>query len=102
MAKPLKSIIGAGWTNFRRNSYLSFAVTGVMAIALLILLALGAFQVVSGAALDALQGKVDVSAYFELDAPEEQILSLKKDLEQLPEIANVAYISRDQALAMFK
>jgi cell division transport system permease protein len=49
-----------------------------------------------------LSQKVDVNVYFVTTAPEDQILSLKQQIEALPEVANVAYVSRDQALADFK
>ena len=100
--KPVNSIIKAGWTNFKRNSFLSFAVTGQMAIALLILLALASFQYFTSEAIGSIEGKLDVSAYFKIDAAEEEILAIKKDLEKSGKVAEVAYISRDQALAEFK
>ena len=52
--------------------------------------------------IDALKDKVDVNVYFLTSAPEEDILSLKKSLEALPEVAKVEYVSREQALVDFK
>lgn len=97
-----QSIIKAGWTNFKRNSFLSFAVTGQMAIALLVLLALASFQFVTDEAVSSLEGKLDVSAYFRVDAPEEKILEMKEDLEGMPAVAEVEFVSRETALAEFK
>jgi len=48
------------------------------------------------------QERVDVTAYFVLPAKEEIILQFKKDLEKLPEVRNVTYVSRVQALAQFE
>ena len=81
---------------------MSFAVTGQMAITLLVFLALGSFQFVTSQAVSSLEGKLDVSAYFKIDAPEEQILAIQKDLEKSPDVTKVAYISREGALAEFK
>jgi cell division transport system permease protein len=52
--------------------------------------------------LQALQDKVDVNVYFVTTAPEDQILAMQKDLQSLPDVANVTYVSRDQELADFK
>ena len=52
--------------------------------------------------ISSLEEKVDISAYFKTGAPEEQILALKKDLEALPEVRAVKYISADEALAAFR
>ena len=52
--------------------------------------------------IEALKDKVDINVYFVTSAPEEEILSLKKSLEILPEVAKVEYVSREQALTDFK
>jgi len=49
-----------------------------------------------------LKDKVDVNAYFVIDAPEDSILAVQKVLETLPEVEKVTYTSRDEALARFK
>jgi cell division transport system permease protein len=46
--------------------------------------------------------KVDINVYFTLEAPEQDILSLKKDLEHLAEVSRIEYSSRDQTFAQFK
>lgn len=51
--------------------------------------------------ITSLEEKVDISVYFKQDAGEENILAMKKDLETLPEVKNVKYISRDDALKIF-
>ncbi len=52
--------------------------------------------------LDELRSKVDVNVYFLTSAPEADVLTLKNKLAALPEVENVQYVSRDQALANFK
>jgi cell division transport system permease protein len=102
MAMNLKHIVGTGWTNFRRNGYLSFGATGIMALALILFLSLLSFQFLTSQVVATLQDKIDISAYFTQDATEDQVLKVKSDLQALPEVASVNYISRDQALADFK
>lgn len=102
MATNFKRIINVGWTNFRRNSYLSLGATGIMALALILFLGLLSLQFLTTQVVASLQDKIDVSAYFTQDATEDQILKVKSDLQALPQVANVTYVSRDQALADFK
>lgn len=102
MKHSLKKVIESGWTNFKRNSYLSVAVTGIMALVLMLLLGLISFQFLTSRLINTIEEKVDISAYFKTDTPEDQILSVRQDLEKLPEVQSVAYISRDAAQADFK
>ena len=44
MKHNLKRIFASGWVNFKRNSYISLAVTGVMALVLMLLLGLISFD----------------------------------------------------------
>ena len=74
----------------------------MMALTLLLFLGLLAVQFTASQIVASLQGKIDISAYFTPDAAEDQILQLKSDLQSLGEVASIAYISREQALADFK
>lgn len=102
MIKNFKKIISRGWINFKRNSYLSVAATGVLALALVLFLGLLSLQFTTTQVVASLEDKVDISAYFKADAPEEQILAAQADLKTRPAVATVSYISRQQALADFK
>jgi cell division transport system permease protein len=102
MRKAFKRIFNTGWLNFKRNSYLSFGTTGVMALVLLLFSGLMVLNYVSGQIVSGLQDKVDVSVYFKNDAPEDQIMSVKTDLESQLAVASVTYVSQDQALTDFK
>ncbi len=97
-----KRITRTGFVNFWRNGFLSFAAIVVITLALCsfgALLFAGAF----GRSLIAdVKDKVDINVYFTLEAPESDIVSLKKDLEHLPEVSRVEYVSRDDTLAQFK
>ena len=102
MGMNFKKIIDSGWVNFRRNSYLSFAATSIMALVLILFLGLLSLQFLSSQVVASLQEKIDISAYFKTDATEEQALKIKSDLSVLPEVADVTYVSQEQALADFK
>lgn len=102
MKKSLQRILRVGWTNFKRNSYLSLGTTGVMVLVLLLFSGLMAVNFLSSRVVVNLQEKVDVSAYFKADISEGDILNIKSELESLDNVKKVEYISAVQALAEFK
>jgi cell division transport system permease protein len=59
-------------------------------------------NVIANAILISLENKIDISVYFKLKTPEEQILDIKAQLEKLAEVESIEYISQDQALINFK
>ncbi len=97
-----KRIIRTGFINFWRNGFLSFS---AMVILTLSLTAFGLliFSSAFGQTLvQEVKSKVDINVYFTLSADEPSVLELKKTIEQLPEVAQVDYISRTMALENFK
>jgi len=91
-----------GLRNFWRNILLSTAATLIMVITLMILTVTAFVLNLSNTTIKKVQERVDVSAFFNQQVSEKQILSIKSDIEQLPETQSVTYISADQALADFK
>jgi cell division transport system permease protein len=49
-----------------------------------------------------IESKIDLTVSFVTNAPESGILDVKAELEKLPEVASVAYISREKALEAFR
>ncbi len=98
----LLRVIKTGATNFYRNFWLSATATLIMVITLAILtLTLVTFNITS-VAIQNIQERVDISVYFKTQVSEQQILDIRSELEQLPEIAAVKYVSAADALASFK
>ncbi|OGG73114.1 hypothetical protein A3A38_04875 [Candidatus Kaiserbacteria bacterium RIFCSPLOWO2_01_FULL_53_17] len=97
-----KRVARYGFVGFLRNGFVSLAAIFIMVITLFVFAGL----LISGAALEAtlrqLTDKVDVNVYFTPTASEEQVMGVKSALERLPEVASVAYTSRDVALAEFR
>ena len=102
MFTALNRIIKSGLTNFWRNGWLSTATVLIMTVTLIIWLSLFLSNVVLTKVLGVLEEKVDISAYFSLDAKEGDILAVKSQLENLKEVSNVEYISSQRALEIFK
>lgn len=102
MITTLSRIIKYGVQSFIRNGWLSTATVAVMILALFVFQALMLFAVVTRTAILALQDKIDISVYFKIDAPEDEVLKTKRSLEALAEVKKVEYISREQALSDFE
>jgi cell division transport system permease protein len=97
-----KRITRTGFVNFWRNGFLSFAAIVVITLSLTAFGGLIFASAFGRSLITDVKDKVDINAYFVLDAGEKDILAFKKDIERLPEVARVEYISRDQALTTFK
>src|SRR3989338_8561354 len=98
----LRRIIKAGFTNFRRGGLVSWAAVLIVTITLSVITALVLLQAVLSYSLAQIKDKVDVTIYFNVGAPEDQITLLKSSLEKLPEVAEVTYTSAEEALALFR
>lgn len=59
-------------------------------------------SVVADTILGDLEEKVDISVYFKLDTPENEIIKVKTELEGISDVKSVEYVSRDTALAKFE
>jgi len=102
LQEKLGRVFRSGWNNFRRNSYVTFGTTGVLALVLILFLGLMAVNFLSGVIVSGLEGKVDVSLYFKEEATDTDIAAVRTDLEALNTVARVDYVSRDEALNAFK
>jgi len=102
MWTDLKRILRSGFLNFWRNGFVSLASILVITITLFVAGSLIFFSAVMNATLEQLQNKVDVDVYFVTEAEEEDIMSIKRSLEGLPEVALVTHTSREEALAQFQ
>lgn len=102
MLTILSRIIKYGFVGFWRNGWLSAA---TIAIIFLVLVGFGClliFSSITNIFISDIQNKIDISVYFKADAPEDEILKIKKALESLAEVKSIEYISRDEALKIFK
>src|SRR3989338_11552691 len=97
-----RRILKWGFINFFRNGVVSVATVLVMSLSILMIGSVIVTSSFASSLITKLEEKVDISADFKTDAPETAILDLKGELEKLPEVKNVKYISRDEALAGFK
>jgi len=102
MLTTIFRIIKYGFLGFWRNGWLSTATLSIILLTLLVFEGLMIFNVLTKTALDGLKNKIDISVYFKTTTSEDDILKIKQSLESLAEVKGVEYISRDDALAIFK
>lgn len=98
----LRRIIKSGFKSFSRNGMVSISSISVMVVALCVILSLMLGSVILDYTLNSIKDKVDINVYFLTDAPEENILTLKNQIENLSETQSVEYISREKSLENFK
>ena len=102
MATTLLRILKYGFQSFWRNGWLSTATVLVMVLALITFQGLLLFDVVTKSAVTSIRDKIDIAVYFRRTTAEDDMLKMKKAVEQLPTIKAVEYISSADALADFK
>ncbi len=98
----IKRVMRAGFYSFWRNSFVSLSSILVMVVTLSVIGSIIFSGAILGSTLDQIKDKVDVNVYFVTTAEEEDILSMKKSIEGLPEVSAVSYVSREESLANFK
>lgn len=97
-----RRVIKTGYLNFRRNGWLTTATVMVMMLVLFVLGTLLLTSALANTILLTLESKIDISVFMTTDASENNIIEVKKEIESLPEVTEVAYISKDAALAEFR
>lgn len=102
MGTFLRRVITGGAQSFWRSGAVSFATVLIMTVTLAIIGSLIFLSAVLTNTLQSIEDKVDVNVYFVTNAQESDILAVKSKLEALPQVAQVGYTSRDQALTDFR
>jgi len=97
-----KRIIKSGFVNFWRSGLVSMSSILVLVVALLMIGSTILMSAFLNSTLATIQDKIDINIYFNVNAPEEEILALKNSLELLPEIKTIEYVSKEQALLDFR
>jgi cell division transport system permease protein len=87
---------------FWRNRVMSLAATVTMTL-MLVLMA-GLLLVLSGlqAGLQFVEQKVEIVAYLNDGVPRERVEALQAEVESLPEVATVTFVSKEEALADYR
>ncbi len=94
--------IRRAWQGFWRNAVMSLAATATMVLMLLLLAGFWIIQTGLLAGLEFTEQKVEVVAYLQPNATDSQVESLQRELEAMPEVQEVVYVTRDDALVRFR
>ncbi len=90
------------WQGFWRNSLMSLAATATMVLMLLLLSGFWIIQTGLLAGLQFVEQKVEVVADLKDDASYLQVFELEQRLRAVPQVREVTYVSKDEALARFR
>jgi cell division transport system permease protein len=85
-----------------RNIWLSLVTVMILILSLFTINILLVVKVIGQTAVDAIQEKIDINLFIKPEAGEDEILTLKTKISNLPEVKEVNYISKKQALEKFK
>jgi len=88
-----------GVNNFSRNAWLTVAATAVMTITLLIIFMTLSARNVLVDSLSDLSKKVDMSIYVKNDTKPEDAAKIKAEIEKLPSVTGVTYVTPEEARA---
>ncbi len=101
MLTNFKRIAKFAMDDFSRNKGISVAAVFVLTITIMLVTGLFFFQVAGNYLTSQIQSKIDITAYFNSDAQESDILNAKDEIAKISGVKNIEYVSQDQALATF-
>jgi|WetSurMetagenome_2_1015567.scaffolds.fasta_scaffold101739_1 cell division transport system permease protein len=98
----LYRIIKFSLQDLTRNIWLSIVTVIILVLALFSVNMLLVVKVIGEAAVGAVKDKIDISLYLKPEAEDMAIQALKAQIENLSEVKSVRYVSKDEALNIFK
>lgn len=97
-----RRICGAGFKNFGRNAWLTIAATVVMYVALVVVLAGAALNLIMRDTINRYSEQFTVAVYLRDNANTTRVDELRQELQKQPYVAKVTYISKEDALQRFQ
>lgn len=95
-------ILRSGFQAFWRNGFVTLASILIMTITLFVIGSTIFLQAILDSSLEQIEQKVDVNVYFVSGAREADILALQSKLQDLPEVQEAEYVSRQEVLEDFR
>lgn len=102
MLTGIKRIIRSGFIGFWRNAFVSLSAIFVVTVTLTVVGAVMLTNELLGTSLTQIKNKVDINVYLVTTAEPSDAEALKDSLEALPDVAEVVYTTREQALTDFR
>jgi len=97
----LRRIIKFGWQNLFRDGGLAAATVFILVLAISLATSLFLLKDIGQFLITSLQEKADISVYFKARALEDDILNVRQELSKIPEIKEIKYVSKEEALSSF-
>ena len=101
MFTAFKRATKLGYKNFYRSIGISIATVFIVSASVFLISILFIFNSAANILIDSIKQKVDISVYFVETAKTEEILAIKAELLKIPEVKNVVYVTKEQALDEF-
>ncbi|MCX6722237.1 MAG: permease-like cell division protein FtsX, partial [Candidatus Staskawiczbacteria bacterium] len=102
MFTNFKRVLNFAVKDFSRNKGISIAAIFVLVITTMIVTGLLLFHSMTAYLTSQVQNKIDITAYFKDGTKEQDILDVKDRISKMvPNIKDIEYVSKDQALASF-
>lgn len=90
------------WTNIRRSPYQAFAAILIMMLTFLVISFFTFLIGGSSKIVNYFESKPQVTAFFKNEAKQSDINTLENDLQSTGKIASVKYVSKDEALKIYR
>ena len=102
MFTNLKRVFKFALENLSRNKGISIATIFVLVITIVLFTTLFFIHGISNNIISQIQSKIDIAAYFKSDVAEQSILNARDEiLKNSPDIKNIQYVSKEDALDNF-
>lgn len=85
-----------------RNKWLTFATVTVMTLTLFTVSIFVMLNILINSSIETVKSRIDIEVYFKTTVSEEDILDIQKDLKNMSVVKEVKYISKEDALGIFK
>jgi len=102
MFTSLRRVIGLGWQNLARDGGIAAANVFIIMIPILLTTAIFSLNAAGDFLIKQLQGRADISVYFNESVAEEDILRVQGEIVRIPGIEKADYVSRERALEDFR
>ncbi len=101
MFSSIKRIFKLGWKKFVREKGATLATIFVLFLVIGLVGSLFLFKDMGDFLIAAVEEKIDISIYFTENAQESDILDIRNQVLEFPEVKKVEYVSQDKALDQF-
>jgi cell division transport system permease protein len=90
------------WSSFRRNWVMNLVAVTIIYVSLMMVGAFFLTSAVLNTIVSSFEQKVSVQVFLKDTALPADVTALQNDIQKMPNVKSIAYVTKDQALALFK